>query len=217
MSVATIIRAGLNKAVQAGKVAAERAQRAVRFIDGTIRAAWKFLSNVPERISLKADDAKISSWHRALSFAQIAQVNNFSPKQAKEMLQKRNPALYEEIKDYFDAARKALKAYPRWGDENMLEDENGGGSNESIRTTREPNQSNSGRGNENGVEGEPVASDGSSQNPSEGNNPQAGNGEQGAEGVSGGRTNGGKDVSGSGTATGGTRGNQQGGQKTSDA
>lgn len=121
MSVATIIRAGLNKAVQAGKVAAERAQRAVRFIDGTIRAAWKFLSNVPERISLKADDAKISSWHRALSFAQIAQVNNFSPKQAKEMLQKRNPALYEEIKDYFDAARKALKAYPRWGDENMLD------------------------------------------------------------------------------------------------
>lgn len=97
------------------------------------------------------------------------------------------------------------------------QDENGGGGDESIRTTREPNQSNSGRGNENGVEGEPVTPDGGSQNPSEGNNPQAGNGEQGTEGVPGGRTNGGKDVSGSGTATGGTRGNQQGGQKTSDA
>lgn|GEM_PF-6776555 len=67
------------------------------------------------------------------------------------------------------------------------------------------------------MEGEPVTPDGDSQNPSEGNNPQAGNGEQGTEGVSRGRTNGGKDVSGSGTATGGTRGNQQSGQKTSDA
>lgn len=220
MSVTTIIRAGLNKAVQAGKVAAERAQRAVRFIDGTIRAAWEFLSNVPAQISLKADDAKILGWRRALVFARLAEDNGLSPKQAKEMLQKRNPALYEEIKDYFDAARKALRAYPRQGDENMVDlgqDENGGGGDEPIRTTREPNQSNSGRGNENGVEGEPVTSDGGSQNPSEGNNSQAGNGEQGVEGVSGGRANGSKDVSGSGTVTGGTRGNQQGGQKTSDA
>ncbi len=220
MSVTTIIKAGLNKAVQAGKVATERAQRAVRFIDGTIRAAWEFLSNVPERISLKADDAKISSWQQALFVAQLAQNNNLSPKQAKEMLQKRNPALYEEIKDYFDAARKALKAYPRQGDENMVDlgqDENGGGGDESIRTPREPNQSNSGRGDENGVEGEPVTPDGGSQNPSEGNNPQADNGEQGVEGVPGGRANGGENVSGSGTATGGARGNQQGGQKTSDA
>lgn len=220
MSVTTIIRAGLNKAVQAGKVAAERAQRAVRFIDGTIRAAWEFLSNVPEQISLKADDAKISSWQQALFVAQLAQMNNLSPKQAKEMLQKRNPALYEEIKDYFDAARKALRVYPRQGDENMVDlgrDENGGGGDEHIRTTREPNQSNSGRGNENGVEGEPVAPDGGSQNPSKGNNPQTDNGEQGIEGVPGGRANGGENVSGSGTVAGGARGNQQGGQKTSDA
>ncbi|OLA36720.1 LPD23 domain-containing protein [Phascolarctobacterium succinatutens] len=220
MSVTTIIRAGLNKAVQAGKVAAERAQRAVRFIDGTIRAAWEFLSNVPEQISLKADDAKVASWQRALLVAQLAQDNNLSPKQAKEMLQERNPALYEEIKDYFDAARKALKAYPRQGDENMVDlgqDENGGDGDEPIRTTREPNQSNSGRGNENGVEGEPVTPDGGSQNPSEGNNPQADNGEQGVEGVPRGRANGSKDVSGGGTAAGGARGNQQGGQKTSDA
>ena len=220
MSVATIIRAGLNKAVQAGKVAAERAQRAVRFIDGTIRAAWEFLSNVPEQISLKADDAKISSWQQALFVTQLAQNNNLSPKQAKEMLQKRNPALYEEIKDYFDAARKALKAYPRQDDENMVDlgqDENGGGGDESIRTPGEPNQSNSGRGNENGVEGEPVTPDGGSQNPSEGNNPQADNGEQGIEGVPGGRANGSENVSGGGAVTGGARGNQQGGQKTSDA
>lgn len=220
MSVATTIKAGLHNAVQAGRFAADRAQRIGRFIDNTIRAAWEFLSNVPEQISLKADDAKISSWQRALSFAQMAQVNNFSPKQAKEMLQKRNPALYEEIKDYFDAARKALKAYPRQGDENMVDlgqDENGGGGDEPIRTTREPNQSNSGRGNENGVEGEPVTPDGGSQNPSEGNNPQADNGEQGIEGVPRGRANGSENVSGSGTATGGVRGNQQGGQKTSDA
>lgn len=220
MSVAMTIKAGLNKVVQTGKMAAERAQRIGRFIDNTIRAAWEFLSNVPEQISLKADDAKISSWQRALSFAQMAQVNNFSPKQAKEMLQKRNPALYEEIKDYFDAARKALKAYPRQGDENMVDlgqDENGGGGDEPIRTTREPNQSNSGRGNENGVEGEPVTPDGGSQNPSEGNNPQADNGEQGIKGVPRGRANGSENVSGSGTATGGVRGNQQGGQKTSDA
>ena len=219
MSVTTIIRAGLNKAVQAGKVAAERAQRAVRFIDGTIRAAWEFLSNVPEQISLKADDAKISSWQQALGFARFAQINNLSPKQAKEILQKRNPALYEEIKDYFDAARKALRAYPRQDDENMVDlgqDENGGGGDEPIRTTREPNQSNSGRGNENGVEGEPVTPDGGNQNPSKGNNPQADNGEQGIEGVPGGRANGSENVSGSGTATGGTRGNQQGGKKTSD-
>ncbi len=67
------------------------------------------------------------------------------------------------------------------------------------------------------MEGEPVTPDGGGQNPSEGNNPQADNGEQGAEGVPGGRANGGKDVSGSGAATGGARGNQQGGQKTSDA
>lgn len=220
MSVATTIKAGLHNAVQAGRFAADRAQRIGRFIDNTIRAAWEFLSNVPEQISLKADDAKISSWQRALSFAQMAQVNNFSPKQAKEMLQKRNPALYEEIKDYFDAARKALKAYPRQGDENMVDlgqDENGGGGDEPIRTTREPNQSNSGRGNENGVEGEPVTPDGGSQNPSEGNNPQADNGEQGAEGVPRGRANGSENVSGSGAATGGVRGNQQGGQKASDA
>lgn len=63
------------------------------------------------------------------------------------------------------------------------------------------------------MEGEPVAPDGDSQNPSEGNNPQTDNGEQGIEGVSRGRANGGENVSGSGTATGGTRGNQQGGQK----
>ena len=67
------------------------------------------------------------------------------------------------------------------------------------------------------MEGEPVTPDGDSQNPSEGNNPQADNGEQGIEGVPRGRTNGGKDVSGNRTATGGARGNQQGGQKTSDA
>lgn len=67
------------------------------------------------------------------------------------------------------------------------------------------------------MEGEPVTPDGGSQNPSEGNNPQADNGEQGAEGVPRGRANGGEDVSGSGTATGGVRGNQQGGKKTSDA
>lgn len=97
------------------------------------------------------------------------------------------------------------------------QDENGGGGDEPIRTTREPNQSNSGRGNENGVEGEPVTPDGGSQNPSEGNNPQADNGEQGIEGVPRGRANGSENVSGSGTATGGVRGNQQGGQKTSDA
>ena len=219
MSVATTIKAGLHNAVQAGRFAADRAQRIGRFIDNTIRAAWEFLSNVPEQISLKADDAKISSWQRALSFAQMAQVNNFSPKQAKEMLQKRNPALYEEIKDYFDAARKALKAYPRQGDENMVDlgqDENGGGGDEPVRTTREPNQSNSGRGNENGVEGEPVTPDGGSQNPSEGNNPQADNGEQGIEGVPGGRANGSENVSGGGTVAGGARGNHQGDQKTSD-
>ena len=75
-----------------------------------------------------------------------------------------------------------MKAYPRQGDENMVDlgqDENGGGGDEFIRTTREPNQSNSGRGNENGVEGEPVTPDGGSQNPSKGNNPQTDNGEQG--------------------------------------
>lgn len=218
--VTITLRGGLHRAVQAGKVAAERAQRAVRFTDSTIRAAWEFLSNVPEHISLKADDAKISSWQRALSVARFAEDNNLSPKQAKEMFQKRNPALYEEIKDYFDAARKALRAYPRQGDENMVDlgqDENGGGGDEPIRTTREPNQSNSGRGNENGVEGEPVTPDGGSQNPSEGNNPQADNGEQGVEGVPRGRANGSKDVSGGGTVAGGARGNQQGGQKTSDA
>lgn len=220
MSVTMTIRAGLNNAVQTGKMALERAQRIGQFVDDVVRAAWEFLSNVPERISLKADDAKILSWRRALVYAQFAQINNLSPKQAKEILQKRNPALYEEIKDYFDAARKALKAYPRQGDENMVDlgqDESGGGSDESIRTPREPNQSNSGRGNENGVEGEPVTPYGGSQNPSEGNNPQADNGEQGAEGVPGGRANGSENVSGSGTVTGGTRGNHQGGKKTSDA
>lgn len=218
--VTTTLRAGLNKAVQTGKMALERAQRIGQFIDGAARAAWEFLSNVPEQISLKADDTKALSWQRALSVARFAEDNNLSPKQAKEMFQKRNPALYEEIKDYFDAARKALRAYPRQGDENMVDlgqDENGGGGDEPIRTTREPNQSNSGRGNENGVEGEPVTPDGGSQNPSEGNNPQADNGEQGAEGVPRGRANGGENVSGSGTAAGGARGNQQGGQKTSDA
>ena len=217
--VTTTLRAGLNKAVQTGKMALERAQRIGQFIDGAARAAWEFLSNVPEQISLKADDTKALSWQRALSVARFAEDNNLSPKQAKEMFQKRNPALYEEIKDYFDAARKALRAYPRQGDENMVDlgqDENGGGGDEPIRTTREPNQSNSGRGNENGVEGEPVTPDGGSQNPSEGNNPQTDNGEQGAEGVPGGRANGSEDVSGSGAVAGGTRGNQQGGQKTSD-
>lgn len=96
------------------------------------------------------------------------------------------------------------------------QDENGGGSNESIRTTRELNQSNSGRGDENGVEGEPVTPDGGGQNPSEGNNPQADNGDKGTEGVPRGRANGSENVSGSRAAAGGVRGNQQGGQKTSD-
>ena len=67
------------------------------------------------------------------------------------------------------------------------------------------------------MEGEPVTPDGGSQNPSEGNNPQADNGEQGIEGVPRGRANGSENVSGSGTAAGGARGNQHGGQKTSDA
>lgn len=113
-----------------------------------------------------------------------------------------------------------MTMYYRQNNRNMLDlgqDENGGGGNESIRTTREPNQSNSGRGNENGVEGEPVTPDGGSQNPSKGNNPQTDNGEQGIEGVPGGRANGSEDVSGSRAAAGGARGNQQGGQKTSDA
>lgn len=113
-----------------------------------------------------------------------------------------------------------MTVYYRQNNRNMLDlgqDENGGGGDEPIRTTREPNQSNSGRGNENGVEGEPVTPDGGSQNPSEGNNPQADNEEQGVEGVPRGRTNGSEDVSGGGTAAGGTRGNQQGSQKTSNA
>ena len=113
-----------------------------------------------------------------------------------------------------------MTVYYRQNNRNMLDlgqDENGGGGDEPIRTTREPNQSNSRRGNENGVEGEPVTPDGGSQNPSEGNNPQADNGEQGIEGVPRGRSNGSKNVSGSGATTGGARGNQQGGQETSDA
>lgn len=112
-----------------------------------------------------------------------------------------------------------MTMYYRQNNRNMVDlgqDENGGGGDESIRTTGEPNQSNSGRGNENGVEGEPVTPDGGGQNQSKGDNPQTDNGEQGIEGVPRGRANGGENVSGSGTAGGRARGNQQGGQKTSD-
>lgn len=199
--------------------ASESGSRMLRFAQEMLKAAHTFLLKLPESVKLEAKGAEADNRRQALFYAGLAVNKNITPSAFKKMLQQRQPALWEGIKDYIDAAFAGLKYYPRQNDANVIEllkEINGGGNNEPIRTTGTATESDSGRRTENGVEGESVSAVGGSKVQSQGENPEAGTGVQGN--VSSGRSgDGGTDVHGSGTSAGGTRGNQQGSSEVSDS
>lgn len=199
--------------------ASESGSRMLRFAQEMLKAAHTFLLKLPESVKLEAKGAEADNRRQALFYAGLAVNKNITPSAFKKMLQQRQPALWEGIKDYIDAAFAGLKYYPRQNDANVIEllkEINGGGNNEPIRTTGTATESDSGRRTENGVEGESVSAVGGSKVQSQGENPEAGTGVQGN--VSSGRSgDGGTDAHGSGTSAGGTRGNQQGSSEVSDS
>lgn len=199
--------------------ASESGSRMLRFAQEMLRAAHTFLLKLPDNVKLESKGAEADKRRQALFYAGAAVDKNITPSAFKKMLQQRQPALWEEIKDYIDPAFAGLKYYPRQNDPNVIEllkDINGGGNNESIRTTGTAAESNSGRRAENGVEGEPVSAVGGSKVQSQGENSEASAGvrEQGRREPSG---DGSEDVHGSRPAAGGTRGNQQGSSEVSDS
>lgn len=199
--------------------ASESGSRMLRFAQEMLKTAHTFLLKLPESVKLEAKGAEADNRRQALFYAGLAVNKNITPSAFKKMLQQRQPALWEGIKDYIDAAFAGLKYYPRQNDANVIEllkEINGGGNNEPIRTTGTATESDSGRRTENGVEGESVSAVGGSKVQSQGENPEAGTGVQGN--VSSGRSgDGGTDVHGSGASAGGTRGNQQGSSEVSDS
>lgn len=199
--------------------ASESGSRMLRFAQEMLRAAHTFLLKLPDNVKLESKGAEADKRRQALFYAGAAVDKNITPSAFKKMLQQRQPALWEGIKDYIDAAFAGLKYYPRQNDANVIEllkEINGGGNNEPIRTTGTATESNSGRRAENGVEGEPVSAVGGSKVQSQGENSEASTGVQGN--VSSGRSgDGGTDVHGSRPSAGGTRGNQQGSSEVSDS
>ena len=199
--------------------ASESGSRMLRFAQEMLRAAHTFLLKLPENVKLESKGAEAENRRQALFYAGLAVNKNITPSAFKKMLQQRQPALWEGIKDYIDAAFAGLKYYPRQNDGNVIEllkEINGGGSNEPIRTTGTTAESNSGRRTENGVEGEPVSAVGGSKVQSQGENPETGTSLSGN--VSSGRSgDGSEDVHGSRPSAGGTRGNQQGSSEVSDS
>lgn len=199
--------------------ASESGSRMLRFAQEMLKAAHTFLLKLPESVKLEAKGAEADNRRQALFYAGLAVNKNITPSAFKKMLQQRQPALWEGIKDYIDAAFAGLKYYPRQNDANVIEllkEINGGGNNEPIRTTGTATESDSGRRTENGVEGESVSAVGGSKVQRQGENPEAGTGVQGNV-ISGRSGDGGTDVHGSGASAGGTRGNQQGSSEVSDS
>lgn len=199
--------------------ASESGSRMLRFAQEMLRAAHTFLLKLPDNVKLESKGAEADKRRQALFYAGAAVDKNITPSAFKKMLQQRQPALLEGIKDYIDAAFAGLKYYPRQNDANVIEllkEINGGGNNEPIRTTGTATESNSGRRAENGVEGEPVSAVGGSKVQSQGENSEASAGvrEQGRREPSG---DGSEDVHGSRPVAGGTRGNQQGSSEVSDS
>ena len=199
--------------------ASESVSRRLRFAQEMLRAAHTFLLKLPENVKLESKGAEAENRRGALGYACLAVNKNIPPAAFKKMLQQRQPMLWERIKDYIDPAFAGLKYYPRQNNANVIEllkEINGGGNNESIRTTRTATESNSGRRAENGVEGEPVSAVGGSKVQSQGENPETGT--DVSRKVSPGRSgNSSEDVHGSRPVAGGTRGNQQGSSEVSDS
>lgn len=199
--------------------ASESGSRMLRFAQEMLKSVHTFLTKLPPDTSLELKGKEADNRRKAMGYARFAISKGLAPSAFKKMLQQRQPALWEEIKDYIDPAFAGLKYYPRQNDPNVIEllkDINGGGSNEPIRTTGTAAESNSGRRTENGVEGEPVSAVGGSKVQGQGENPETGT--DVSRQVSPGRSgNGSEDVHGSRPVAGGTRGNQQGSSEVSDS
>lgn len=199
--------------------ASESGSRMLRFAQEMLKSVHTFLTKLPPDTSLELKGKEADNRRKAMGYARFAIFKGLAPSAFKKMLQQRQPALWEEIKDYIDPAFAGLKYYPRQNDPNVIEllkEINGGGSNEPIRTTGTAAESNSGRRTENGVEGEPVSAVGGSKVQGQGENPETGT--DVSRQVSPGRSgNGSEDVYGSRPVAGGTRGNQQGSSEVSDS
>lgn len=199
--------------------ASESGSRMLRFAQEMLKSVHTFLTKLPPDTSLELKGKEADNRQKAMTYAGLAISKGLTPSAFKKMLQQRQPALWEEIKDYIDPAFAGLKYYPRQNDPNVIEllkDINGGGNNESIRTTGTAAESNSGRRTENGVEGEPGSAVGGSKVQSQGENPETGT--DVSRQVSPGRSgNGSEDVHGSRPVAGGTRGNQQGSSEVSNS
>ena len=214
-----LLSAGLNNAVKAGRMAGEKAKAIGSYANAVLRSCWEFLRSVPDSVELKTNAEEAKRWRNALIRVSSLMNKGMKPAEIKKTLSQKKPALYEEIKDFIDPVYKALRKYPRQGDESMVNlgnENNGGGTDEPIRTPREPNQSDSRRGNENGVEGEPRSEIRGGSQTSKGDNLSTSQ-DQTGQVVSREGSNSSTNVSGSGTLVGGERGNNSGGSKTSDA
>lgn len=199
--------------------ASESGSRMLRFAQEMLKSVHTFLTKLPPDTSLELKGKEADNRRKAMGYARFAISKGLAPSAFKKMLQQRQPALWEGIKDYIDAAFAGLKYYPRQNDANVIEllkEINGGGNNEPIRTTGTATESDSGRRTENGVEGESVSAVGGSKVQGQGENPETGT--DVSRQVSPGRSgNGSEDVHGSRPVAGGTRGNQQGNSEVSDS
>ena len=214
-----LLSAGLNNAVKAGRMAGEKAKAIGSYANAVLRSCWEFLRSVPDSVELKTNAEEAKRWGNALIRVSSLMNKGMKPAEIKKTLSQKKPALYEEIKDFIDPVYKALRKYPRQGDESMVNlgnENNGGGTDEPIRTPREPNQSDSRRGNENGVEGEPRSEIRGGSQTSKGDNLSTSQ-DQTGQVVSREGSNSSTNVSGSGSPVSGERGNNSGGSKTSNA
>lgn len=197
-----------------------KAARMLEFAKETLRAAYTFLKAIPQGTPIfTADKNELQKRRKALGLAGAAVSKGITPADFKKLLQQKMPQTLEEVKDYIDPAFKGLRYYPRQDNPDvikLLQEINGGDSNEPIRTAGTTAPSNSGRGNENGVEGEPGSAVGGSTVQSKGQNQETGSGVSGQESTGGG-SNGGTNVHGSGAVAGGTRSDNQGGAEVPDA
>ena len=186
-----------------------------------LKCVWSYLENIPETASFAEDKVAetLENMKQALVLAGKTTELGMGFADFKKKFPNAFPDKWEKLKDYFKAAFIAIDKYPRrrFGDVVELnENNNGGEANESIRTPRTSSQSNSSRGDGNGVEGISGTADASSENQSQGNYTQTSR-EVEPVGQSGGRSNGSQNVSGSWTPAGGAQSNQQGGRQVSDS
>lgn len=169
---------------------------------------WEFLRKLPSNVAVKSKEML-----QALNAAGRAFNNNMKPAAFKKMLKENIPALYDNIKDYLDAAFVAIRHYPRQNSGNVVElnkENKGGGSNEHVRVAGTDVEGSNSRGAKQPLGSGADTADSGSESESETRNFERVRGGTGQrrEGE-----NGSSSIRRSGSDTGGTQGNQQSGSQ----